>query len=257
MHGLPTRRPIPPATGRRSGLTSASGPGARCVKTTAPTAKRGNISLTSTRARAPIAGTRMVSPASATGRSASVSRWRSGTGATRSSRNASSGSAARKGITARTPKSTGGTSMQRRRPPGYAGATTTRRPNSLMHGFDRRTQSAARTSPNSNSSIPAFSKEIATGRSRRTTPRPRRMTYACASAYATRDRIRPSFTCCRHCGSATDGPGKAGIKRPMIRATADDGSGAVGVIAEEEWLGQWRLVAGPGSGGQAAVAAVL
>ena len=99
---LATRRPIRPATGKRSGLTSVSGPGARYAKTTAPTAKRGNTSPTSTRARAPIVGTRMVSPASVTVTSASVSHWRSGTGAIRSSRNASLGSPAWKEITART-----------------------------------------------------------------------------------------------------------------------------------------------------------
>src|SRR6476646_1570953 len=81
MPGLLTHRPILPATGRRSGLTSASGLGARYAKTTAPTARRGNISPTSTRARALIVGTRMVSPASVTVTSASVSHWRSGTGA--------------------------------------------------------------------------------------------------------------------------------------------------------------------------------
>jgi hypothetical protein len=43
---------------------------------------------------------------------------------------------------------------------------------------------------------------------------------------------------------------ETGIKRPVIRATADDGSGTVGVIAEEESLGQWRLVAGPDPAGK-------
>ena len=210
MQGLPTRRRIRPATGKRSGLTSVSGPGARYVKTTAPTAKRGNTSPTSTRVRAPIVGTRMVSPASVTVTSASVSHWRSGTGAIRSSRNASLGSPARKEITARTQKSTGGTSMQHRRHRGCAGATTTRRPSFPMLCFDRRTQGATRTSPNSSWSIPEFSKAIATGRSRRTTPRHHRMMYACASACVTRDLIRLSFTFFRHCGSATAGPGRPG-----------------------------------------------
>jgi len=52
MQGLPTRRRIPPATRKRSRFTSASRPGARCAKSTAPTARRGNISPTSTRAHA-------------------------------------------------------------------------------------------------------------------------------------------------------------------------------------------------------------
>ncbi len=47
----------------------ANAPGARYARTTAPTAKHGSISLTSMRVRAPIAGTRTVSQASATDRS--------------------------------------------------------------------------------------------------------------------------------------------------------------------------------------------
>jgi hypothetical protein len=43
---------------------------------------------------------------------------------------------------------------------------------------------------------------------------------------------------------------EAGIKRPMIRATADDASGAASVVAEEELLGKWRFVAGRGPAGQ-------
>jgi hypothetical protein len=39
---------------------------------------------------------------------------------------------------------------------------------------------------------------------------------------------------------------EAGIKRPMIQATADDASGAASVVAEEELLGKWRIVAGLG-----------
>ena len=36
----------------------------------------------------------------------------------------------------------------------------------------------------------------------------------------------------------------------MIRVTADDASGAVSVVAEEELLGKWRLVAGLDPAGQ-------
>ena len=43
---------------------------------------------------------------------------------------------------------------------------------------------------------------------------------------------------------------EAGIKRPMIQATADDASGAASVVAEEELLGKWRIVAGLGPAGQ-------
>jgi len=37
---------------------------------------------------------------------------------------------------------------------------------------------------------------------------------------------------------------EAGIKRPMIRLAADDGLAGLAVVAEEELLGRWRLVAG-------------
>jgi hypothetical protein len=37
---------------------------------------------------------------------------------------------------------------------------------------------------------------------------------------------------------------EAGVVRPMICATADDGTGNVGAVADEELLGRWRLIAG-------------
>ena len=58
---------------------SASGRGARSAKTTAPTATPGNTFRTITRDRAPTAGTRTASPASAIAISTSASRSRSGT----------------------------------------------------------------------------------------------------------------------------------------------------------------------------------
>ena len=52
--------------GGAGGRTCPSGSGAPCARTTAPTAPRGNTCRTITRARAPIAGARTASPASAT-----------------------------------------------------------------------------------------------------------------------------------------------------------------------------------------------
>ena len=43
---------------------------------------------------------------------------------------------------------------------------------------------------------------------------------------------------------------EAGIKRPVIRVTAENASAAAGVVAEEELLGKWRLVAGLDPAGQ-------
>jgi hypothetical protein len=43
---------------------------------------------------------------------------------------------------------------------------------------------------------------------------------------------------------------EAAIKRPLIRVAPDDGSGAVAVVAEDESLGKWRLVAGPDPAGR-------
>ena len=135
--------------------------------------KPGDTSHTNTRARAPIGGTRTVSPASATVTSACVSHWRSGTGAIRSSRNASSGSPAWKEITARTQRSTGGTSMQRRPHRGCAGATTIRRPSFPMLSSTGERKAQKDRARIRTRSIPGYSRLIATGRSRRNTPRPR------------------------------------------------------------------------------------
>ena len=71
--------------------------GAPCAKTTARTAPPGSIFRTNTRARAPIAGARTDSPASATAISASVSRWPCGTAATPSSKSVSSDSSGKQG----------------------------------------------------------------------------------------------------------------------------------------------------------------
>jgi hypothetical protein len=42
---------------------------------------------------------------------------------------------------------------------------------------------------------------------------------------------------------------ETGIKRPMIRLAVDDELGGLSVVAEEELLGRWRLVAGPDPAG--------
>src|SRR6476661_7532916 len=127
---------------------------------------------------------------------------------TPSSRNVSSVSVVQKEITAKTPKSTGGTLTQHRQARGFVGVTITRRRSFLTHRFGRRTQSATKASPNLNWWIPVFSKGIVTGRLRRTTPKHHLMTYACVSAFVTRDPIRLSFTCFRLCGSAIAGYGR-------------------------------------------------
>ena len=82
------RRPV---TGTTGGRTSASVNGAPCARTTARTGTPGPPSRTTTRGRAPTGGARMGSPGSATSSSGCAWGWRSGTGATRSSRNARSG----------------------------------------------------------------------------------------------------------------------------------------------------------------------
>ena len=73
------------------------------------------LQRTTRRARAPTAGARTASPASATTRSSSAWRWRCGTAPTRSSRSACSGSPTPRATTARTSRSTTSTSTRRRR----------------------------------------------------------------------------------------------------------------------------------------------
>ena len=72
------------STGTAGARTCPTAPGEPCARTTARTGRPGTISRTTTRARAPTAGTRTASPGSATGISSSASRSRSGTGRTRS-----------------------------------------------------------------------------------------------------------------------------------------------------------------------------
>src|SRR5439155_1102931 len=69
------------ATGSAGGRTWPSASGARCARTTRPTAPPGTTSPTTTRAAAPTAGARTGSSGSPTARAGSASRWHSGTSA--------------------------------------------------------------------------------------------------------------------------------------------------------------------------------
>ena len=101
---------------RRWGPYLASGNGARCARTTAPTATPGTIFRTTTRAAAPIAGARTASPASAT-----IASWLvPGAGAVERARPDPEGAAVRpdqraRAITARTSRNSTTTSTARRR----------------------------------------------------------------------------------------------------------------------------------------------
>ena len=104
-------RPVRPRTPGTSGApTWPSGPGAPCARTTATTATPGASSRTTTPARAPTGGTRTAWPGSPTSTTTCASRSRCGTAPTRSSRSGCSGSPGRRATTARTSRSTGGTS---------------------------------------------------------------------------------------------------------------------------------------------------
>ena len=168
------RRPIPGSSRGGPGVpTWPSGPGARCGRTTASTARPGTTSRTTTHGRGPTGGTRTAWPASATTGRRSASRWRCGTARTRSSRSGCSASAATAATTARTPRSTGGTRTPRPPTPGCAGATTTRRPRSPTTSWSAVNAPArprrARVRAGRHR---ASSTTTGTGRSPSTTPRP-------------------------------------------------------------------------------------
>ena len=78
----------------------------------------------------------------------------------------------RRATTARTPRSTGGTSTRCRATRSTGGATTTRRGRSPTTTWSRRTPGGASTIPSTSCSTPARSTTTATGSSRSTTPRP-------------------------------------------------------------------------------------
>ena len=96
--------------GTSGARTSPSGPGAPSARTTATTATRGTPSRTITRGPARTGGTRTAWPGSRTSATSCAWRWRCGTAPTRSSRSGCSASPARRATTARTSRSTGGTS---------------------------------------------------------------------------------------------------------------------------------------------------
>ena len=134
-------------TGSAGDRTSASGPGAPCARTTAPTAPPGTTSRTITPARAPTAGTRTASPASATATRGSASRWRCGTAAIRSSRSGCSASPATKATTARTSRSTTSTSTPRRPTRTCGCSTSIRRRRFPTPSWSTRTGAAVARAP--------------------------------------------------------------------------------------------------------------
>ena len=91
---------------------------------------RGTTSPTTTLDLAPTAGVRTAWPGSATSGRTCAWRSRCGTDVIRSSRSACSASPGPRAITARTSRSTGGSSTRCPATPGCTGATTTRRPSS-------------------------------------------------------------------------------------------------------------------------------
>ena len=86
------------------------------------------------------------------------------------------GLTATRATTARTPRSTGGTSTPRRRTPGCAGATSIPSAPSPTRTSSRRTPAVGSATPSTSCSTPARSPTTATGTSRSTTRRPGRTT---------------------------------------------------------------------------------
>ena len=165
-----------PARGTCGVRTWPNGRGARCARTTAPTATRGPTSRTITPVPGPTAGTRTGWPGCPTCSGGCASGWRCGTAATRSSRSGCSASRTARATTARTPRTTGGTSMRCRRAPGCAGvATTIRRPSSRTRTCCASTANARSSRASTSCSTRACSTP-ATGWSRSTTRRPTRPT---------------------------------------------------------------------------------
>ncbi len=56
---------------------------------------------------------------------------------------------------------------------------------------------------------------------------------------------RPSFTCCRRCGSVTAGRGRPASTGRRSGPTAESEGNAVNAVAEDESFGRLRLTAGP------------
>ena len=239
-----------PATGTSGARTSASGSGARSARTTAPTATRGRTSRTTTPARAPTGGARTAWPASATSSSGCASRWRCGTAATRSSRSGCSASPAPRPTTARTSRSTGGTStpfpshaLEPLALPLPAGGVPVRRP-------DRRERPAGQARPGVRAARHrrVRRRPLLDRRGRLRQGRPRRPAHG-RPGHQRRARRRRRCTCCRRRGSATRGPGtttrrsRACAARPTAPSRSTTRS-----------CGELELLAGPGPDGTAPTA---
>ena len=153
----------------------------------------------------------------------------------------------RRATTARTSRSTGGSSTRPRPIPGCSGSTATRRPSSRISSCATRTPAAARTSASTNSADtgvladepllrrPAHLRQGRAGRHLHR--RSRRPTTA---------RTRRRCTCCRTSGSATPGSGAAMTRKPALRRL-DPPQLAAGrlhaVECEHAFLGRYILAA--------------
>ena len=159
---------------------SASAPGAPCARTTAPAATRGSTSRTTTPARARTAGARTASAGICDDQPAPVP----GVRVLERPRPDPQGAdlradGHRRATTARTPRSTGGTSTPRPPTPGCAGATTTRR---RAFPYDDLVAENAPARPDEPRVRAARHRRLRRrpllGRRRSTTPRPRPTTSA-------------------------------------------------------------------------------
>ena len=144
-----------------------------------------------------------------------------GTARTRSSRSASSGWAGRRATTARTPRSTGGTSTRPRRTRSCAGATTTRRAGSRTATSCAPTRARGRQEPEFELVDTGIFDEdrywAVTVDYAKASP-----TDMCVTITDREPRTRGGHrcTCCRRCGSATPGPGGCPAGTRCRRSTA-------------------------------------
>ena len=148
----------------------------------------------------------------------------------------------RRATTARTPRSTGGTSTRCRATPGCAGATTTRSGRSRTTSSWPRTAGAARTEPEYELlDTGVFDDDrywIVEVDYAKADPDDLLMRVRVTNAGPGRRR---RCTCCRPCGSATPGPGTRRRRRPELRA---DGDGPRSPIDHPD-LGRARAAAAP------------
>ena len=132
-------------------------------------------------------------------------------------RSASSASPATRATTARTPRSTGGTSTPRRPTPGCAGATCTPRPSSPTPTCvaENRRRGPARPRVRAARHRRARRRPLLGHHRRLRQGRPRRHLHP-RSPSATPAPTRPRSTCCPRCGSATRGRGACDDRRPAL-----------------------------------------